>query len=268
MTISIIGGGAMAEAIITGLITGAVVDPCDIRVGEPVLKRQTYLTEKYQVSCFSNNIDSIESTDLVILAVKPQGINSVLDELNGKLTFGQIVLSIVAGVRIKQLAETLSHDLIVRVMPNAPARLSKGMSVWIATPQVKPQDLEWIGELLGVLGQQMRVDDEKLIDMATAVSGSGPAYVWLFLEALIDGGVYIGLPREIATRLATQTLLGSAEMAQESQAHPVELRNIVTSPGGTTGEAIRVLEENGFRAAVVQAVIAAYEKAKSLGDQH
>jgi len=267
MRISIIGGGAMAEAIITGLVNGTVLEPGDINVGEPVLKRRTYLAEKYQVNCFPNNIDSVKSTDLVILAVKPQGISSVLEELNGKLTSDQIVLSIVAGVRIKQLSETLHHELIVRVMPNAPARISKGMSVWIATPEIKSRGLEQIGELLGVLGQQMQVDDEKLLDMATAVSGSGPAYVWLFLEALIDGGVYIGLSREIASKLAAQTLLGSAEMAQQSQAHPVELRNIVTSPGGTTGEAIRVLEESGFRAAVVQAVIAAYEKTKLLGDQ-
>ncbi|MQF83042.1 pyrroline-5-carboxylate reductase [SAR202 cluster bacterium AD-802-E10_MRT_200m] len=217
MRISIIGGGAMAEAIITGLINGNVLEPCNINVGEPLSQRQTYLIDTYQVNCFSNNIDAVKSTNLVIFAVKPQGVSYVLEELKGQLISDQIVLSIVAGVKTKQMREALCHDLIVRVMPNAPARISKGMSVWIATPEIKSQDLETIGELLGVLGQEIRVEDEKILDMATAVSGSGPAYVWLFLEALIDGGVYIGLTRDLASKLAIQTLLGSAEMAQQYQ---------------------------------------------------
>ena len=155
-------------------------------------------------------------------------------------------------------------DQIVRVMPNTPAQIGHGMSVWTATPEVTQPQRDMARRILAAMGRELEVHDENYIDMATALSGSGPGYVFLFLEAMIDAGVHVGIPRDQAELLARQTLLGAAALADQSNMHPAALRNMVTSPGGTTAEGIAALEDGGLRAAVTQAVIAAYRKSREL----
>jgi pyrroline-5-carboxylate reductase len=264
--LAFIGGGTMAEAIIAAVLQKGVARPADIVVGEPVEARRAYLAEKYRVKAVARNPQAAFG-DLIVLAVKPQDLGPVLAELRGKVKPGQIVLSIVAGARLATLIAGLGHPGVIRVMPNTPAQVMAGMSVWTAPPEVPADRREAARKLLQALGEELYVADEKYVDMATALSASGPAYVWLFLEALIDAGVHIGIPRPMASTLALQTLLGSAQMSRQTGKHPAELRNMVTSPGGTTTEALLALEEGGFRARVIQAVEAAYKKSLLLGKE-
>jgi pyrroline-5-carboxylate reductase len=205
------------------------------------------------------------AADVVVLAVKPQVLPSVLSELKGRLRPSQTVLSVAAGVPLARLREGLAHRAVARAMPNMPAQVGAGMIVWTAPAGAPEQLREAATQVLSTLGRALYVPDEKYIDMATAVSGSGPAYVFMFLEALADAAVHIGLPAEMARELATQTVLGSARLAEQTGCHPAELRNLVTSPGGTTAEALLKLEESGLRGAIGRAVQAAFERAKTLG---
>jgi pyrroline-5-carboxylate reductase len=177
-----------------------------------------------------------------------------------------VLLSIVAGVKIITLQAGLSHQAIARSMPNMLCQIGEGMTVWTATSEVTTAQKGMVQQILGTLGKEIYVVDEKFLDMATAVSGSGPAYFFLVIESLIDAAVHVGLSREIAAELVMQTALGSAMIMQRTGKHPAELRNMVTSPGGTTAEALLKLEQSGLRGLMMQAVIAAYEKAKKLGE--
>ncbi len=212
----------------------------------------------------SANTVAIEKADIVVLAIKPQNLAEVMAELNGQLKPAQLVLSIIAGARIDTLCRGLNHRSVVRAMPNTPAQIAEGITVWTATSKVISEQREWVASILGAMGKEIYVDDEKYLDMATAVSGSGPAYVFLFIEALVDAAVHIGLPRNLAEELVLQTLLGSGHFLQKSGKLPAELREMVTSPGGTTAEALLQFEKGGFSQLVLQAVVAAYEKAKRL----
>jgi pyrroline-5-carboxylate reductase len=207
----------------------------------------------------------VQGSDIVVLAVKPQEFAGAAAQLNGTLTPDQTLMSIMAGVTINTIARSTGHKDVVRAIPNTPATIGESMTVWTATGSVPRQSREAIRMLLSVLGKEIFVDDEKYVDMATAVSSSGPAYVFLVMEALIDAAVHIGLRREMAVPMVLQTLLGSARYAQESGKHPADLRNQVTSPGGTTTEGLLALEEAGLRAAFMHAVEAAYDKARELG---
>ncbi|MBI4282369.1 MAG: pyrroline-5-carboxylate reductase [Chloroflexi bacterium] len=257
----------MAEAILAGVLGKQLAAPSAIAVGEPLAHRREHLTSRYGVKTTSANLKAIEGAQMVILAVKPQQLGDVMAELHGHLAPSQVVISIVAGATVDTLSRDMHHPAVIRVMPNTPAQVGQGMSVWTATPQVSASHREATREILKTLGQEVYVAEEKYLDMATALSASGPAYVFLFLEALIDAGVYLGLPRDMAQTLALQTILGSATLAMESGKHPAELRNMVTSPGGTTAEALLALEEEGFRGIIINAVIAAYEKAVILGEE-
>ncbi|HUV56639.1 MAG TPA: pyrroline-5-carboxylate reductase, partial [Dehalococcoidales bacterium] len=217
------------------------------------------------VAVMSDNLEAIDGADVVILAIKPQNLTGVMAGLNGQFKPNQLVLSIIAGARIDTLRQGLNYGCIVRVMPNTPAQIGEGMSAWTATPEVTGQQKKWAGSILGAMGREIYVDDEKYIDMVTAVSGSGPAYVFLFIEALVDAALHIGLPRDIVQELVLQTLLGSGHFLQKSGKEAAELRKMVTSPGGTTAEALKVLEKGRFTELVKQAVTAAYNKAKELG---
>jgi len=229
-----------------------------------VAPRLAWLREKYGIATAQDNRQAAQGADMVVLAIKPQNLPEVMADLRGWLGPQQMVLSIVAGASLGTLAQGLRHPLVVRAMPNTPAQIGAGMSVWTATKEVAPEQREAAQALLAALGKEIWVEDEKYIDMATAVSASGPAYVFLFMEALIDGAVHIGMPRDMAKLLVLQTVLGSARFAQETGRHPAELRNSVTSPGGTTAEALLQLEEGALRALVTHAIIAAYEKAHAL----
>ena len=235
--------------------------------GEPVEARRQQLAERHGVAITADNREAAQDGDLVVLSIKPQNLPEVLAEIRGSLRKEQGVLSIIAGARMDAIALELRHQGVIRVMPNMPAQIGAGMSLWLAAPAVSQPFRETTRSILRTLGEEMEVVDEKYLDMATALSASGPAYVFLFLESLIDAGVYMGMSRDMARVLALQTLLGSARLAQESGKHPAELRDMVTSPGGTTAEALKVLEEGRFRATVIDAIVAAYEKSKQLGEQ-
>lgn len=264
MKISFIGGGVMGEAIIKGVLAKGIVKPGDIVVSDVVQTRREFLNEQYKVNTMTDNARALEGADIVVIAVKPQDLLKVLGGFKG-LSPKQLVLSIVAGATLETLRRELAHDCIVRTMPNMPAQVGEGMTVWTATDEVSEQQKKMAGSILSALGEEMYVSNEKYIDMATAVSGSGPAYVFLVIEALTDAGVHIGLPRDMAEKMVIQTVLGSARSVEVSRKHPAELKNKVTSPGGTTAEGLLQLEAGGLRSLLLRAVIAAYEKSKSLG---
>jgi len=264
MKIAFIGGGNMGEAMISAIL-GRLPAPHSISVSDISGVRRKHLEQKYGVTVMSNNKEVVTRGDVVVLAIKPQNLAKVMTELNGRLRPMQLVLSIIAGARIDTLCLGLDHNYVVRAMPNTPAQIGEGISVWTATAKVTKQQKEWASSILGAMGTEVYVDDEGYIDMATAVSGSGPAYVFLFMESLIDAAVHIGLPRSKAKNLVLQTLLGSGHFAQRSGKGLAELRRMVTSPGGTTAEALLQLKKGGFSNLLMQAVTAAYNKAKSLG---
>ncbi|MBF8268242.1 MAG: pyrroline-5-carboxylate reductase [Dehalococcoidia bacterium] len=226
LTISFIGGGTMAEAMLSGILEGGLATSSAIAVGEPLAARRDYLSGRYGVKATPENLEAIRGAHLVVLAVKPQQMEAVMKELRGHLDSSQAVLSIVAGATLRSMSRGLEHLAIIRVMPNTPAQVAEGMSVWTAAPEVSTRQREVAQGMLKALGEEMYVSEEKYLDMATALSASGPAYVFLFLEALIDAGVYLGLTRDMAQTLATQTVLGSATLAKKSGRHPVELRNM------------------------------------------
>jgi len=267
MRISFIGAGAMGEAMISALIKRGAASPDEIWASDVDSSRLAALVKKYGVNSAPDNLQALEGADIAVLSVKPQSLATVLHELKSKVKAEQLVLSIIAGATIKKIGKGLGHDLIARAMPNTPAQVGAGISVWTVTHYVSKAQKESVRSILAAMGKEIYVSDEKYIDMATAVSGSGPGYIFLIMEALVDAGVHIGLPRATATDLALETVLGSARMALESGKHLVDLRNMVTSPGGTTAEGLLCLEEGGIRAILAQAVIAAYEKAKLLGEE-
>ena len=244
-----------------------LVEPEAVRVSDVNPTRLEHLEQKYGVAVTANNLEAISGKDIVVLAVKPQNLAEVMTELGGQLKSGQLVLSIIAGAKIATLSKGLKHGSIVRVMPNTPAQVGEGMSVWTATTEVTEQQRGLVGAILGAMGTEVYVDDEKYIDMATAVSGSGPAYFFLVMESLIDAAVEIGLPRDMARKLVLQTMLGSERLIERSGEEPAELKRRVTSPGGTTAQALLHLEKGGFSQLLIEAVKAAHDKAKQLGGE-
>ena len=265
MKITFIGGGVMGEAMLSAILDQGLSPLEAISVSDIDEACRRHLGEKYGVAVMSNNRLATDESDVVVLAIKPQNLAEVMAELNGQLKPTQLVLSIIAGARISSLCLGLNHNCVVRAMPNTPAQIGEGISVWTAAAEVTEQQKEWAGSILRTMGKEIYVDDEKYIDMATAVSGSGPAYIFLFVESLIDAAVDIGLPRDMAKELVLQTVLGSGHFIQKSGKPLAELRRMVTSPGGTTAEALLQLEKGGFSELVKQAVSAAYNKAKRLG---
>lgn len=267
MRISFVGAGVMGETMLSSLLYRGIAAPDDIWACDISHERLIILKEKYRINCTSDNRQAVDGSDVIVLSVKPQSLGTVLRELKGRMATEQLVLSIVAGASISKIGKGLGHGAVVRAMPNTPAQVDAGISVWTATHVVTQAQKETARKILASLGKEIYVSDEKYIDMATAVSGSGPAYIFLVMEALIEAAVHIGLPREMAGELVLETVLGSAKMAQESGKHLAELKNMVTSPGGTTAEGLFYLEEGGLRAILAQAVIAAYEKAQLLGSE-
>lgn len=266
MKLGLIGGGAMGEAIVSAVLRAELAAPDAICVADVAPLRLAYLRQTYGVETTTDNATAAAGRDLVLLAVKPQQVDAALPALASVLGDATAV-SIMAGVTLASMQKLLGTDRIVRSMPNTPAQIGEGMTVWTATSGVSDAAREQARSVFAALGAESYVAEEKYLDMATGVSGSGPAYVFLFIEALIDAGVHIGLARDVATRMALQTVAGSAKYAVETGKHPAELRNQVTSPGGTTAEALRALEAGGLRATVLEAVIAAYNKSKALGKE-
>lgn len=264
-SIAFIGAGTMAEAMIRGILVGELTSPSRITGSDPLSERVLDLQEKYGINTTTDNAAAAKSGDIVILSVKPQVLTKVLGGLSGQIQPSALVLSIVAGAKISTISKGLKHDNIVRVMPNTPAQIGQGMSVWTATPSTSEEQKEQTKAILGALGEEISVGDEDYLDMATALSGTGPAYVFLFMEALIDAGVHLGFSRRVAEQLVLKTLEGSVALARQSSLHPVQLRDMVTSPGGTSAEAIYQLEKGALRTVLSRAVWAAYQKSKYLG---
>ncbi|MFC2000323.1 pyrroline-5-carboxylate reductase [Chloroflexota bacterium] len=264
MKIAFIGGGNMGEAMIRGILNKGLARAEDIVVSDISQKRRSHLSKDYRVATESDNRQAVNQADSVVLAVKPVSLPDAAKELKGSLRPEQVVISIIAGISLSGLYDVLDHRTVVRAMPNMPAQIGEGVTVWTATDDVEESQRGKASNILAALGKEIFVPDEKYVDMATAVSGSGPAYVFLIIESFIDAAVHIGLPRELAQELVLETVLGSTHLVQKSTNHPAELRNLVTSPGGTTAEGLLQLEEGGLRALLAQAIIAGYEKAKAL----
>ena len=271
--VAFIGCGAMAEAMIAGLLRKKLIDPNNVVGSHPRQTRREELHVKYGIEMFEHNRDAAlaanpESTQqgsLVILAIKPQRLSRVLDELKGSINPDAVIVSIVAGAKMQAITDELLHAPVVRTMPNTPAQIGEGVTAWTASAAVNERQETQVRALLEALGKTVRVENERQIDMATALSATGPTYIFLVMEALIDAGVHMGFSRHVAEELVHQMMLGSVLFARESHKHPAELRNMVTSPGGTSAEAIYQMEKGSLRTVLSKAVWAAFQKAESLG---
>ncbi len=263
--IAFIGAGAMAGAIIGGLLKQGLVAATQITVSEPRADRRAELEDTLGINTVAGNATAAADADIVVLAVKPQIAPLALPELKGHLKPEAFLISIMAGMTIETIAGLTGHATVVRSMPNTPAQVGMGMTAWTASAGLSETQRAQTEAILGALGEQLEVAGEHYIDMATAINGSGPAYVFLFIEAFIDAGVRMGLPRPQAELLAKQTVRGAAEYASQSETTVSTLRHQVTSPGGTTAAAVAELEANGLRTALDKAVFAAFNQAQALG---
>src|ERR1043166_1237966 len=275
--LAFIGCGAMAEAMIAGLLRKKLVSPDNIVGSHPREARREELHVKYGIEMVEHNreaavtaapaadTEASQTGSLVILAVKPQRLLKVLGEVKGSIHPDQLIVSVVAGAKIQTITDELLHAAVVRAMPNTPAQIGKGVTAWTASAAVSEQQQTYVRALLEALGKTVHVENERQVDMAAALSGTGPTYVFLVMEALIDAGVHMGFSRHVAEQLVHQTMLGSVLFARESHKHPAELRNMVTSPGGTSAEAIYQMEKGSLRTVLSKAVWAAFQRAESLG---
>jgi pyrroline-5-carboxylate reductase len=264
-TIATVGSGVMAESMIAGLLRNGHVSAEQLIASHPRADRRDELVASYGIRAVEDNAAAIEQADVVVLAIKPQMLGRVGRELAPALHDGQLVISIIAGATTRALGNALGHRQVVRSMPNTPAQLGRGMTVWYATADVSEAQRAQARALLGSLGTELEVDDEKLVAMATAVSGTGPTYVFLVMEALVDAAVHLGFPRHVAHDLVIETLEGSAVFARSSGLHPAQLRNMVTSPGGTSAAALHELESGRLRTVLSEAVWAAFRRTEELG---
>jgi pyrroline-5-carboxylate reductase len=259
--LGMIGGGVMGEALLSRLIDRQIYLPQNVLVSEPQVQRQEFLAAKYQVNVTADNSSVANFADVLLLAAKPQVFDAVVASLSGRAN--QLVVSILAGVPILRLETAFPNQPVIRAMPNTPATVGAGMTAIAPGTHTQPYHLQTAQQLFEAVGKVVEVP-ESAIDAVTGLSGSGPGYVAVMIEALIDGGVAVGLPRTTATQLAIQTVLGTAELLQTG-IHPAELKDRVTSPGGTTIAGIAHMERAGVRSALIEAVRAAYQRSKELG---
>lgn len=260
-----IGAGVMGEAMFKGLLREQLVKASDLTISDPNTLRREQLVQVYEMNAVEDNRAAIHNHDVIVLSVKPQVMPAVLSNLRGAVPSTALVISIAAGVPIRTISDGLAHAAVVRAMPNTPGQIGEGITVWCPTEHVTEEQFAQSDLLLGALGESVRVNDESYLDMATALSGTGPAYILMFMEAMIDAGVHLGFSRRVAEKLVMQTMQGTLSYARQSQAHQAALRNEVTSPGGTTAEAIFELERGGLRTVVSQAIWAAYRRSVELG---
>ena len=265
MRVAIVGAGVMAEAMIAGLLRDRAVTPGQLVASHPRRDRRELLAERHGIGMVARNAEAVAGAEIVVLAVKPQMLGRVMREIAPSLLPEQVVLSIVAGATLRTLATGLAHPAVVRSMPNTPAQIRRGISVWAAADACTATQRDLARRVLRALGTEHEVEDEEFVAMATALSGTGPTYLFAVMEALIDAGVHTGFPRELAHDLVVATLVGSAEYAAQSDLHPAQLRNAVTSPGGTSAAAIYELEKGRLRTVLSDAVWAAYRRTQELG---
>jgi len=268
--LAFIGCGVMGESMIAGLLRKQLVEPANITASHPRESRRVELAERYGISVHSGNREAAGSiagkeNSAVVLCIKPQRLERVLNDLKGGLHPDQTVISIVAGATIEKLAGDLGTAKVVRAMPNTPSQIGAGITAWTCTVAIGETERGHVREIFSALGKELFVETENMIDMATSLSATGPTYIFMVMEALTDAGVHLGFSRDMAKELVQETMLGSVKFAMESHKHPAELRNMVTSPGGTSAEAIYQMEKGTIRTVLSKAVYAAYKRAVELG---
>jgi pyrroline-5-carboxylate reductase len=267
MHVAIVGAGVMADAMISGLLADRAVTPANLVASHPRRDRREALAKRHGIKVVARNAEAVSAAEIVVLAVKPQMLGAVMREVGPALAKSQVVLSIVAGATLRTLATGLNHAAVVRAMPNTPAQIRRGIAVWTGSSACTARQRDLARSVLRAIGSEKEVADEAFVAMATALSGTGPTYLFAVMEALIDAGVHMGFPRELAHDLVVETLIGSAEYAAQSDLHPAQLRNLVTSPGGTSAAAIYELEKGRIRTVLSDAVWAAYRRTLELGEQ-
>ncbi len=262
-----IGPGVMAEAMIAVLIRENLAKPDMLIASGPRAERTEDLAARYSITGTTDNAVAASEGDVVVLSVKPQRLDAVLDGLRGSIKEEALIISIVAGAPIAKISGILGHQAVIRAMPNTPAQIGEGITVWTASAAVSDEQREICQQILAALGQEIFMEEETYLNMATALSGTGPAYVFLFMEAMVDAGVHLGFPRRVAEQLVAQTVRGSVDYytRDTDPLHLARLRNQVTSPGGTSAAALYYLEKAGFRTAISRAIWAAYERSRELG---
>jgi len=271
--LAFIGCGVMGESMIAGLLKNDLVDPANISASHPRPERLQELADRHEIKTFTDNAVAAreiagQSNSAIVICVKPQQLERVLSDLSSVLHPDQLVISIVAGATIEKLAEALGTAKIVRAMPNTPSQIGAGITAWTCTVAVDETERGHVREILAALGKELFVETENMIDMATSLSATGPTYIFMVMEALTDAGVHLGFSRDMAKELVQETMLGSVKFAMESHKHPAELRNMVTSPGGTSAEAIYQMEKGSLRTVLSKAVYAAYTRAVELGKKN
>lgn len=267
VTIAFIGAGVMGGTMISGMVKGGLVEPQQIIAADTNEQRGAQLVSELGIRFTLDNAEAAQQADMLVIGVKPQQIDKALQPLRGHVDAIPVVVSIVAGTKIRDISERLHNSRIVRVMPNTPGQIAQGMSAWTATYEVDDLQRQQTKALLDTLGESLYVDDENYIDMATAINGSGPGYVFLIIEAMIDAAVQLGFSRKHAEQLVLQTLKGSVNYAIESGVHPTILRNQVTSPGGTTAAGLAEMERHGLRTALAEGIKGSYRRAVELGEK-
>ena len=265
--LSLIGAGVMGEAMIKGLLKQDMIAPENIIAADIHVDRGALLEQEYGLKFTTDNVEAAEAADLLILSVKPQVMDIVLDGINNRIKPDTLVLSIAAGYKLDKIVDGCGNKHAVRAMPNTPGQIGQGITAWTDTEAVNDEQRKLAEIVLGALGETLYVSNEQFMDMATALNGSGPAYVFLLMEAMVDAGVHLGFSRRDAERLVQQTMLGSVNYAIESGLHPAELRNQVTSSGGTTASALYQLEKGGVRTVISRAIWAAYKRSVELGTE-
>jgi pyrroline-5-carboxylate reductase len=265
--ISFIGGGAMAEALLSGLLKTGLVAPDQICVADINVDRLAALEKKFQITTNVNSRQAAEKSDILFLTVKPQVVETVFKTLQSAVKPETLVVSIVAGLTLERLEAAFAQNSVIRVMPNTPLAVGQGMAAIAVGSKATEEQAQDVLTIFQSAGKAVRVA-EKDLDAVTGLSGSGPAYAFLMVDALADAGVRVGLPRAMSITLAAQTLLGAAKMVLETGEHPAQLRDMVTSPGGTAIAGVHALERGGVRVALIDAVMAATKRSKDLGKKH
>ncbi|MEO8041184.1 MAG: pyrroline-5-carboxylate reductase [Acidobacteriota bacterium] len=272
MHLAFIGCGVMGESMIAGMLRKGIVEPDRISASHPRESRRQELSAKYGIAAIAENAEAARSAgshenSVIVLCVKPQRLARVVSDLEGVLHPNNLVISIVAGAHIEYLAGALGTAKVVRAMPNTPSQIGAGITAWTCTEAVGEDDRGDVREILSALGKELFVETENMIDMATSLSATGPTYIFMVMEALTDAGVHLGFSRDMAKELVQETMLGSVKFAMDSHKHPAELRNMVTSPGGTSAAAIYQMEKGTLRTVLSKAVYAAYKRAVELGEK-
>lgn len=269
--LAFIGCGVMAESMIAGLLRMSIVGPGQIVASHPRSARRDELKAKYGIEVFEKNQDAVSALPkdgTVVLSIKPQRLSAAMSDIESEIGGDHLVVSIVAGATVETLTAKLGCTHVVRAMPNTPSQIGAGMTAWTCSESVTDGQKELVKTILGALGMELYVETENMIDMATSLSATGPTYIFMVMEALTDAGVHLGFSREVSKQLVQQTMLGSVQFAIESHKHPAELRNMVTSPGGTSAEAIYQMEKGSLRTVLSKAVYSAYKRAVDLGKRN